>query len=144
MWEIVTAVSTAGTVIIALLTYFLVKRQSSVLKPSVTPRDSGDSNNDFRHLSVKIDPPDDAKFKLERLVVKSPSTARLATIISDSTNSPVLGDWKTELVVEHVTNSTGLYYKGPRGSVITVEVHVALRSDATIKSLCTITSKMHS
>jgi hypothetical protein len=143
MWEIVTAVSTAGTVVVALLTYLLVSRQSSILKPSISTISSGDSSNDFAHLRIDIDPPDNAKFKLMRLVATSPPTARLATITSNpKTNRPMPGDWKTEFVVDRMT-PTGVYYIGPRGSVVTIEVHVALRSDTKIKSRCTITAKMH-
>jgi len=145
MWEIITAASTAGTVVIALLTYLLVRRQSAILKPSINTIDSGDTNKDFRHLSVRIDPPDDAKFKIVKFSIRSPQIARLAEIISDpNTNKPMAGNWKTEVLLNHQTNQTGLFFRGPIGSEIQVEVHLALRSDPSVRSVCIASCRMKS
>lgn len=144
MFDCITAFSTLVTAIVAVLVYFITKRQLAISAPVINFQTPGNSLNDYRDLSISIAPPDDRKFRLEKLVVVSPSSARLAEKVSNAeTNRAEPRDWHQELSLDRVTPSTGVFFTGPRGSTIDISVHVCLRSDVKVKSRSTITINMH-
>lgn len=143
MLECITAVSTTATAIVATLTYFILRKQWAILQPAIKYSDSGDSQKEYRRLTVEIEKPDNIKYKLYKLTVISPPDARISKIISDTNNKPSPDDWKTELLIDYLTSSTGVFFKAPRGSEVVISVQSALKSDESIKNSCTITSKMH-
>jgi hypothetical protein len=144
MLDCITAFSTLATAVVAVLVYFITKRQFAISAPVIDFQTPGNSLNDYRDLAVFIAPPDDRKFRLEKLVVVSPSSARIAEKVSNTeTNSPEPADWHQELSIDRVTPSTGVFFTGPRGSSIEISVHVCLRSDVKVKSRSAITINMN-
>lgn len=144
MLDCITAFSTFATAIVAVLVYRITKQQFAISAPVIDFQTSGNSLNDYRDLSVSIAPPDNRKFRLEKLVIVSPATARLADKVSNTeTNQPEPGDWHQELSIDQVTPSTGVFFTGLRGGSIEISVHVCLRSDVRVKCRSAITIKMH-
>lgn len=144
MLDCITAFSTLATAVVAVLVYVITKRQLAISAPVIDFNTPGNSLNDYRDLSLSIVPPDDRKFRLEKLVVVSPSSARLAEKVSNpKTNRPEPGDWHQELSIEGVKSSNGVFFKGPRDSSIEISVLVCLRSNVKVKSRNTITINMH-
>lgn len=141
--DCITAISTLATAVVAILVYLGTIRQLAISLPVIQFSTGGDSNNDYRSISVEIAEPDNKKFKLEKLVILSPESARLAKKVSSAENKAVPGDWQRELVIDYLTSSTSVYFRGPRGSKIDISVHVCLRSDVKVKSRLTISSSMH-
>jgi hypothetical protein len=144
LFDSITAISTLTTAIIAILVYFVTKRQAAISTPVIEFNTPGNSLDDYRTLSLSINPSDREKFKLEKLVVNSPPSARLANKVSNTeTNIPEPGDWRRELVIDNIASSIGVYFKGPRGSRIDIFVYVVHKSDAKVKSRLPITVNMH-
>jgi len=144
MLDCITAFSTLVTAIAAVLVYFITKRQLAISAPVIEFATPGNSLNDYRDLNVSIASPDNAKFRLEKLVVMSPTSARLAKKVSNTeTNTPEPGDWKQDYVFGAIASSGGLFFTGPRGSPIEISVHVCLKSDVKVKSRSAITIHMH-
>ena len=116
----------------------------AISKPVIEFNSSGDTLKDYLSLSVAISPPDNIKFKLEKLVIISPQDARLSYIASNpETNKPEPSKWVKELPINYLTSSTGVFLSAPRGSKVDISVHVCLKSDVKVKIRIPITSSMH-
>lgn len=143
VWEIITAISTAATAAVAIATYLVVKRQAAIQLPTVTLSSGADTNNDYGSITLQIDPPESAKYGIERVVATYPPTARLAEWVSDPLNKRVPGTWSTELTREPVVCQTGFCFTAPRSTRVSIHVHVSLRSDRRTKHVISLTARMH-
>lgn len=116
MTDCITAISTALTALFAGLTYIVVRKQWSVSKPTIEVIGSGDTNKEYRHLSVKVLPPDDKKFFIERISIAGPTDAYIAKIVSNQAkNTPEPARWEKTVVCESQSPATGIYFTGPSG-----------------------------
>lgn len=141
---IITAVSTATTAVAAIVSAYFVYKQWLVSRPSIRHNSSGDSNNEYRDLSVHILEPDDKKWFVCSIKVITPAAAKVANKVSDpATNRPKPGTWLSHITFENQPSGVGVFYSAPSGSEVDFEVVIALVAKSTFRHTYKIRSQMH-
>jgi hypothetical protein len=126
-WEIVTAISTASTAVIALFTYTLVRWQWYLNKPTVTYNTSYNKQNSYAALNFSIEGAEKEKWSVKKLKVTSPRSANVAEKISGPDNKPVPSIWVKELSFNPQANSGGIYFTAPSEAKVTFKIYTSLK-----------------
>jgi hypothetical protein len=135
------AISTALTAVFSGITLLVLLRQFAFSKPNIRASDNGgDSSKPYRMLLVKLLPPDDAKYFIQRISLRAPSSGSICRI---QTSADDEGSWVQSIELEPGRSFESLRFKGPRGCVVKMYVVIALSSDVIVKRRCVITIKMN-
>ena len=126
-WEIVTAISTACTAVIALFTYTLVRWQWHLNKPTITYSTSYNKQNSYVALSFSIEGAEKEKLFLKKLKVTSPKNASIAEKVSSPGNKAVPGKWLKELSFNPQAISGGIYFTAPSEAKVTFKIYTSLK-----------------
>lgn len=141
MFDQSVAISTAATAIFAAITLLVILRQFVFSKPSIRAFDNGgNSSKPYRMIMVKLLPPDDEKYFIQRISVRSPSSGAICRLSASPDEEP---SWVRSVELEPGRSFENLRFKGSRGCVVKISVLIAFSSDAAFTRRCAATIKMN-
>jgi hypothetical protein len=141
MFDFSVALSTAVTAIFTGISLIVILRNFVFSAPNIRANDNGgDSSKPYRMLLVKLLPPDDEKYFIQRISLRSPSSGSICRISASSDDE---GSWVRFVELEPGRSFENLRLKGPRGCVVKMSVIIALNSNAIFTRRNVISIKMN-
>lgn len=138
----ITLISTILAAIAGALGYIYLGKRLVASKPSISHGESGDAGKPYRHLVVTILPPDSRAYTIEKLLVISPESGRLAHPIPTDDHQPDQASWATALSFPPNTADIGVFYSAAPDSTVVICVQTYLRANPTLRHRITITASM--